>query len=100
MKHDNYMVSFDNLFEDAMNKYHNEWDSDFSNVDRIFSQFGSRLIGRTFRVVETIDCSVPINSYLRSVRLSSYLYPKYERFHEKDYLEKVDRAFEEFEESL
>lgn len=29
VKHDNYMVSFDNLFEDAMDKYHNEWDSDF-----------------------------------------------------------------------
>lgn len=32
MKHDNYMVSFDNLFEDAMDKYHNEWDSDFRKI--------------------------------------------------------------------
>lgn len=70
-----------------------------NNVDRIFSQFGSKLTGHTFKVIETINCSAPTNSYLRSVRLSSHLYPKYERFCEKDYLKKVDEAFEEFEES-
>lgn len=32
VKHDNYMVSFDNLFEDAMDKCNNEWDSDFRKM--------------------------------------------------------------------
>lgn len=71
-----------------------------TDTDKIFSQLGSKKTGRTFKVTETVDCYVPISSYLRSVRLSSYLYPKYEHFHEKGYLEKVDEAFEDFEESL
>lgn len=42
-----------------------------TDTDKIFSQLGSKLIGRTFKVTETVDCYVPISSYLRRLSQKS-----------------------------
>lgn len=67
--------------------------------EEIFSQLGTKKAGRRFRITSLEEQEMKLG-YLNHIRLASYLYPRYNKLYEKDYLAKVNEAFERFEDRL